>query len=94
MKINIFAYEAYMKKKLLNYLQTHTDKSISSNPVYAAKLTDKDFIEKFIATKDTEQQAKMVEEAYGGVVPFEFTEDELYSLLTITNQELKQFFYE
>jgi hypothetical protein len=94
MKINIFSYEAYTKKKLLNYLQIHTDRSISSNPVYAEKLTNKAFIEKFIATKDAEQQAKMVEEAYGGLVPFEFTEDELYELLTITNEELKQFFYE
>lgn len=94
MNINIFAYEAYVKKKLLNYLQQHTDKSILSNPQYAEKLSNKEFIQKFMSISDKDEQAKLVEEAYGGVKLFEFTEDELFNLLTITKEELKQFFYE
>ena len=94
MKVNIFAYEAYLKQKLLNYLREHTAKSIEHNPEYAEKLNDKEFIQKFLTTENNEEKVKMIQEAYGGMKPFEFTEEELQKLLTITTEELKQFLYE
>lgn len=88
MKINVFAYETLTKKKLYDFLQEHTEKSLAFNPEYAEKLKNVEFVQGFInATK--EEQLLIIESTFANIKEFEFTEEELYEKLTITKEELK-----
>ena len=93
MKINIFAYEALCKKKLIDFLQEHTEKTLVFNPEYAEKLKDVEFVKGFI-NASKEEQIEIVQNTFSNVKEFEFTEEELYEKLTLTKEELKTLMYE
>jgi len=93
MKVNIFAYEALCKKKLLDFLQEHTDKTLSFNPEYADKLKDVEFVKGFM-NASKEEQLDIIQNTFTNVKEFEFTEEELYEKLCLTKEELKTLMYE